>query len=215
MKINIRIKNYINFVLDAILLLSIIVVLASSYILCFILPLGMGYHTIGFPSSWCNGDGTGITGNYVTVFDWPRYTWIDIHNWAGLILLVIVLFHIILHWDWVVETTKRLRDYIVGPIRKVVERYVAFVTLLILFLFESLSGFIIWLILPRGELDHFDMVQGFGRTFWNLQRNVWVDLHAWMAITIVSVLIIHLVIHWRWIVTMIKGYIHRTINRVI
>jgi hypothetical protein len=81
-----------------------------------------------------------------------RYGWIEVHNWAGVALLAIVLLHIILHWSWLAETTKRARSYIGRRVRKVAELYVAAVVLFMLFLFESLSGFVLWLILPRGRV---------------------------------------------------------------
>ena len=36
-----------------------------------------------------------------------RHTWSDIHTWAGILMIVIILVHIPLHWDWVVNMTRR------------------------------------------------------------------------------------------------------------
>ena len=160
--------------MDVILLFSIVFILISSYILWFILPRGMGMHG----SPYCSLYGQGLTGNYVTVWGCPRYIWIEIHNWASVALLVIILLHIIFHWGWIVETTKRVKSYIDKKVRKVTELYTAAVVLFILFLFESFSGFVIWLFLPRGRIDYLNMISSMGRTFWGPQRNVWVDLHA-------------------------------------
>ena len=49
------------------------------------------------------------------------------------------------------------------------------------------------------------MIGGSGRMFLGLQRNEWLDLHAWIAVTIAAVVIIHLVIRWRWIINMTLG----------
>ena len=138
----------------------------------------------------------------------------EIHNWASVALLVIILLHIIFHWGWIVATTKRVKNYIGKRIRKVTELYIAAVVLFILFLFESLSGFIIWLFLPRGAADYFYMIIGHGRTFWGLQRNVWADLHAWGAVTILAIVIIHLILNWNWIVAVSKN-ISRGISGVL
>ena len=37
-----------------------------------------------------------------------RGDWIDIHDWAGVALLVIIGLHMVLHWRWIVQVTKRV-----------------------------------------------------------------------------------------------------------
>jgi hypothetical protein len=37
-----------------------------------------------------------------------RSAWIDIHDWAGVALLVIIALHVVLHWRWIVQVTKRV-----------------------------------------------------------------------------------------------------------
>jgi hypothetical protein len=44
------------------------------------------------------------------------------------------------------------------------------------------------------------MKTGVGRTFRGLQRNVWLDLHGWIAVTILAIIIIHLIFNWKWVV---------------
>ena len=204
-------KNYINYILEVILLFSVVITLTSSYILWFVLPRGVGCHRSPFCPSQI---GQGPAGNFWTVLGWPRYIWIDIHNWASVALLVIILFHIIFHWGWIVETTKRVKSYIGKRVRKATELYIAAVVLFILFLFQSFSGFVIWLFLPRGRFDYYNMIGGFGRTFWGLQRNVWVDLHVWVAVTILAIVIIHLILNWNWIVAVSKN-IFRGVSRIL
>jgi len=36
-----------------------------------------------------------------------RSDWIDIHDWAGVALLVIIGLHVVLHWRWILQVTKR------------------------------------------------------------------------------------------------------------
>jgi hypothetical protein len=36
-----------------------------------------------------------------------RSDWIDIHDWVGVALLVIIGLHLVLHWRWIVQVTKR------------------------------------------------------------------------------------------------------------
>jgi hypothetical protein len=204
LKIKRSIKNLVNYFLDIVLAMSIIATLASSYILWFVLPRGQGAHF-----GMCAHQGMGITGNYYTVFGWPRYIWIDIHNWASVVLLCLIILHIIMHWNWVIETLKRAKAYFSGPVRKVGEQFIASVTLLILFVADCFTGFVIWLILPRGALDYYNMLSGMGRTFWGLQRNVWVDIHVWLATLIVAIVIIHIILNWRWLVDVSKKILNR------
>ncbi|HAS05193.1 MAG TPA: hypothetical protein DCR71_05540 [Dehalococcoidia bacterium] len=52
------------------------------------------------------------------------------------------------------------------------------------------------------------MLSDNGRTFWILQRDTWVDLYAWIAIIIVSIVIIHLIINWGRVVATSKKLFH-------
>lgn len=36
-----------------------------------------------------------------------RSEWIDVHDWAGVALLVIIGLHLVLHWRWIVNMTRR------------------------------------------------------------------------------------------------------------
>jgi len=199
--VTMRIKKYTKFILDFILLLSVSFILVSGYILWFVLPRGIGMY--GDPR--CGMQGLGISGTYWNVLGWNRYGWIEVHNWASVALLVIILLHIILHWGWIVATTKRVKSYIGKRVRRVTELYITAVVLFILFLFQSFSGFVIWLFLPRGAGDYNYMKSGLGRTFWGLQRNIWLDLHAWVAVIILGIIIVHIIMNWNWIVTTSKN----------
>ena len=192
-------KNLVNYFFDIILVLSVAATLASSYVLWFVLPRGLGTH-----SAMCARQGQGLGGNYYTALGMSRYTWVEIHNWLSVILLGIIILHIVLHWSWIVETLRRTKSYFSGPVRKVAEQYIASVLLFILFVADCFSGFVLWLILPRGSLDYYNMLSGSGRTFWGLQRDIWVDIHAWIATLIVSIIIIHIILNWKWVVSVSK-----------
>lgn len=40
---------------------------------------------------------------------------------------------------------------------------------------------------------------------WGWTRHDWGDVHFWVALTLVAVLALHLFLHWRWIVCMVRG----------
>ncbi len=39
-----------------------------------------------------------------------RVIWIEIHKWTGLIITAGVLFHVALHWKWLLQMTRRYID---------------------------------------------------------------------------------------------------------
>jgi mono/diheme cytochrome c family protein len=54
------------------------------------------------------------------------------------------------------------------------------------------SGYILWLALPPGT----------NRThiLWGLLRHQWGAVHAWISVTLLAVLAVHVALHWRWLV---------------
>ena len=74
--------------------------------------------------------------------------------------------------------------------------------IMLTFLGEAISGFVLWLVLPSGGY------QG-GRNAGALQvfifeRAAWKDLHSWLAVTMVAGILLHIVLHWNWIVCMVR-----------
>lgn len=199
MKIKRDFINIINYFLDIVLALSVIFTLTSSYILWFVIPRGVGAHFY-----MCGNEGMGLGGNYFVSFGIPRYMWIEIHNWSSVVLLGIIILHLVMHRTWLVEIFKRTGSFFNGPVKKAGEQLIASIVLFILFAVDCFSGFVLWLLLPRGALDYFGMLSGGGRTFWGLQRNVWLDIHVWVSVFIVGVIIIHIILNWRWVVGLSK-----------
>ncbi len=91
--------------------------------------------------------------------------------------------------------------------RQVTIHYSLFVRLFVLGLFQAVSGFIMWLALPRGGGGQGRGLDGGSEaTFWSLSRHTWGDLHDWVAVALLVVIIIHVILHWKWIVRMTKSY---------
>jgi len=34
--------------------------------------------------------------------------WLETHNWSGIILIILIIIHFILHWEWIVYMTKNI-----------------------------------------------------------------------------------------------------------
>ena len=94
--------------------------------------------------------------------------------------------------------------------RKAAQNYILFIFLFLLGLFQAFTGFILWFVLPRGGLG-----QGRGSaaaaetTFWSLSRHDWGDIHDWVAVALLVVVIIHIILNWKWITYMTKSYFSR------
>lgn len=65
------------------------------------------------------------------------------------------------------------------------------------FVFLSATGVLMRYVLPPGT-GHF-------QTLWGLDRHEWGQLHFWNAVIVLATLGIHLFLHWRWIVHVVKG----------
>ncbi len=197
----VKYRNYGNYAIVLLLICIFIAVIISSYILWFVIPRGVGEHG-GYH---CLQLGLGQAGNYLRIFQLPRYMWVDIHSWLSVAAIFIVFLHMATNWRWIVETAIKVKDYFATRQKAILERYITNFVLFIMTAFQVLSGCVIWLVLPRGMLDYNNMVSGIGRTFWGLQRNEWLDIHAWVAILMLAIIIIHVIQHWRWIVNMTLG----------
>ena len=88
--------------------------------------------------------------------------------------------------------------------KKSIKNYIVFVILSLLGLLEAVSGFVLWLALPQGGGWHGGRLGGAENVFWSLSRHTWLEIHDWTAVVIVAVIIIHLLLHWKWIFYMTR-----------
>ncbi len=198
-------KKNTNYVLIILLFLSGSFVLFTSGLLWFVLPQGVGLHG----ATYCSGKGLGGTGNCQYFLEFNRFQYVTFHNWASVILSILILIHLVLNWRWIITTSKRISKHFRVSAVKVLELYGNVVFLFVLFVFEVLSGLGLWLVIPRGGVDHNHMKQGTGRTLLGLQRDVWVGLHAWIAVIILASIIFHLILNWQWVVGSSKRIFRR------
>lgn len=66
----------------------------------------------------------------------------------------------------------------------------------LLALVQVVSGFVLWLALPAGSR---------GGTFL-LSRDAWLTMHNRAALLLIAIVIVHIILHWGWIVRMTKSY---------
>jgi hypothetical protein len=47
-------------------------------------------------------------GRYLVYMGLTKATWVWIHSRAGILMSVLVIIHLILHWKWIVSTTRNI-----------------------------------------------------------------------------------------------------------
>jgi hypothetical protein len=88
-------------------------------------------------------------------------------------------------------------------VRKATRNYLLALVMGLLALFQGISGFVLWVVLPRGDGYRGGQIDG-GTFLWSRDR--WIDLHDWTAVALVVIVVIHVILHWGWIVRMTKSY---------
>ena len=73
-------------------------------------------------------------------------------------------------------------------------------------LIDTLAAALLLTMAATGYVLRFPLRPGTNRThvLWGLSRHEWGELHAWASLGLLVVLAIHLVLHWDWVVTMIR-----------
>jgi mono/diheme cytochrome c family protein len=60
--------------------------------------------------------------------------------------------------------------------------------------------------LATGYLIRFPLPPGTNKalSLWGLSRHQWGGIHFWISVALLSVLLVHLALHWQWVVTVIR-----------
>lgn len=74
-------KNKIKFIVDFLMFLDFLILAISGFILWFILPKG--------------------SGKLVNSFLFFREDWLLIHDYASVIVVILILVHLVLNWRWI------------------------------------------------------------------------------------------------------------------
>jgi preprotein translocase subunit SecY len=151
-----------------------------------------GLYFLYFPSGGYQG-GRNPYYNIQVLFS--RHTWGDLHIWGGVVMIAIAIIHLILHWSWVVNMTRRMLKDLTGKNGKMNWRGRLNLLLNVLvglsFLVTAISG-VYFLFFPGGR-GVVDPMLLFNRITWDL-------IHTWAGVTLITAGVIHFAIHWRWVV---------------
>jgi hypothetical protein len=73
---------------------------------------------------------------------------------------------------------------------------------------DSLAALTMLAMIATGILIRFTLPPGSGRIsgVWGLTRHQWGDLHFWLALAIVAIIVLHLALHWAWVVSVVRSW---------
>jgi hypothetical protein len=130
----------------------------------------------------------------------PRTTGIAIHEWLSIALIAAVITHLLLHWKWIAQVTRRLLKRLPGQSRL---NYVVNILFFVDVTLAIFSG----LMISEEALPLLGI---------HIQRDFfWRTLHTLTADWALFILGLHVALHWKWIVSAIKRYVLQPVGRLL
>jgi cytochrome b len=124
----------------------------------------------------------------------PRSSGIAVHEWLGIAFGAAIITHLLLHWRWIVSTTRRLFS---RAMRQARLNYFLNTLLFIDITLVIFTG----LMISRVALPSLGIYLG-GSFIWRGLHN----LTANLSLVLIGA---HVALHWRWVVETIKRYVFR------
>lgn len=141
----------------------------------------------------------------LTIF-FGRQTWDDIHTWGGLLMILAVVVHLAWHWSWVKMMSRRIGNTIIGKGSKFSRgakiNVLVDLAIAVSFLVTAVSA-LYFLFVPAGYAG--GRVAGWDPGFL-FSRATWDGLHTWGFVVMVIAALLHIIIHWRWIVNVTRRF---------
>ncbi|MBK9927589.1 MAG: DUF4405 domain-containing protein [Anaerolineales bacterium] len=129
----------------------------------------------------------------------PRSSGIAVHEWLSTAAFAALVTHLLLSWDWIVQTTRRIVSTMNAQTRfNYILNWLLFFDVTIL----MLSGFLI----SKSVMPFLGITLP--------QNFTWRALHDASANIFLLLLGIHTALHWNWIVTACTRYIFQPIARL-
>jgi hypothetical protein len=124
----------------------------------------------------------------------PTITGLLVHEWISLGVFVTFVVHTAQHCDWIIDTFKKLRHH---PSIATVGNLLLDSATVMVFMVVTVTG----IMLSRHILPAFRLVAS-GYFFWN-------PLHSLSAKVLLALLIVHVVLHARWLWAFVKDFRQR------
>jgi hypothetical protein len=98
-------RTTLNFIVDSAAFLDLLGLAFTGFIMKYILPPGTG----GRGRMFRGGRGAGDVGEAIKeLWSMTRHEWGDIHFYLAVLFVVLMVAHIILHWNWIKSYFKSL-----------------------------------------------------------------------------------------------------------
>ena len=143
-----------------------------------------------------------------------RQTWDDLHTWSGIVAITTAITHLMIHWQWVVSMARRTWKELTGKSGCMNPRgrwnLILNTIVFISFVLTAASG-IYFLFVGSGRWTDDPMIL-FTRTAWDF-------VHTWASVILAAGVVIHFVIHWKWVTNVTRNMIgmafpiHHSLNR--
>jgi cytochrome b len=115
-----------------------------------------------------------------------------VHEWLGVGIIAVIILHILLHWQWVTNITRRFFQQIKTEPRI---NYLVNVAIFISFTTVIFSG----LMMSRSVLPFFGL-EAATTPFWKMLHSQASDVTLWLVA-------FHVALHWQWLVNAVKRYV--------
>ena len=126
----------------------------------------------------------------------PRLSGLALHEWLSLSFGAGILTHLILHWRWVVNVVRRFFTTLPTQTR-------LYAVLNVALLIATLSVMVSGIMMSEVALPALGLTLAGGQA--------WHALHALSANAIVALSMLHVAVHWKWIVNAANRYIVRPV----
>ena len=129
-----------------------------------------------------------------------RFTGISIHEWLGIALGIALIYHLLLHWNWIVAITKRIFSKLPAVERL---RYILDIALFVDMVIVVATG--VWIsrfALPQLGIS---VSENF---FWRSLHSLTADLVLWLVA-------LHLALSWKWLVNAFKRYVGQPVRKLV
>jgi hypothetical protein len=73
---------------------------------------------------------------------------------------------------------------------------------------DAIAAAIMLGMIATGIIIRFTLPPGSGHTLgvWGLTRHQWGDLHFWLSLAAVAIVVLHLALHWTWVVSIVRRW---------
>jgi len=83
-------KSVLNYFIDLVLTITFIITGITGLVIFFFIPSGVQQ------------------GRFQVFLGIQKQVWTAWHNWSGIVMILAVLLHLVLHWNWMIRMTKKI-----------------------------------------------------------------------------------------------------------